>query len=59
MQFNIDEDGNVSKALVIERTLRNPRLDKCLTERIRRWRLPPPEGGSVIVSQSYHVGRWW
>lgn len=57
VQFTISNKGTVTKAAVVERGVPSLRLIQCLLRRVENWRFAPPEGGEVVVSQSFLFGR--
>lgn len=46
--FSIDGTGAVADATVAETTLNNANAENCMATRIRRWKFPEPEGGTVV-----------
>jgi TonB family protein len=48
VEWTITADGRVNAPRVLESTM-SPEVDRCLLEKIGRWRLPPPIGGGVVV----------
>lgn len=48
--FTIARDGSVREALIVETTLSNVRIERCIAAAIRRWTFPAPaDGGEVVV----------
>ena len=47
IEITIGEDGRVKDADVLTNTLGSGAVAKCATSRIKRWRFPKPDGGSV------------
>jgi TonB family protein len=50
IEFTIDESGRVSEAYVSRNQMGSDAVGDCITARIRRWRFPKPDGGSVTVN---------
>ncbi len=50
VQFTIEQSGRVGKAKVIQNTTGDTAVGRCITSKIRRWRFPKPNGGSVTVA---------
>jgi len=50
VQFTIEQSGRVSSANVVEDTVGDPLVGKCIANNILRWRFDRPEGGSVTVA---------
>ncbi len=48
MSFIISANGTVQTAAILNTTLRSPRVESCITDAVRRWVFPPPEGGGVV-----------
>ncbi|HUB06352.1 MAG TPA: AgmX/PglI C-terminal domain-containing protein [Myxococcales bacterium] len=46
--FTIDGTGGVAEAAVSESTLGDVGVERCVTERVRRWRFPEPRGGGQV-----------
>jgi TonB family protein len=53
--FTISYSGRVSNLQIVESTLRNKRVENCITSRIRGWRFQPLDmkEGDVVVTQKY------
>lgn len=49
VKFQIGPSGSVLAADVAEDTVRNPDVQLCLVEQIRRWRFPCPKGGGNVT----------
>lgn len=47
--WTIDASGLVSEVSVTESSLGSAAVERCILERIRRWRFPQPEGGGVVA----------
>jgi TonB family protein len=47
--WTIDPTGAVSEAAVSESTLGSPAAERCILDRVRRWRFPEPRGGGVVA----------
>ncbi len=52
VQFVISPAGTVQSANLQTTTLQNPRVEGCITQAVRRWSFPAPDGGGT-VSVSY------
>ncbi len=50
IEFTIGESGRVDEALVVGNTMGNDAVGACIVSRIRRWRFPKPDGGTVTVT---------
>ena len=51
--FLISPTGSVSSANVANTTLRNARVEACITTAVRRWTFPAPDGGIVAVDYPF------
>lgn len=49
VQFTIGSEGRVLKVSVVEDTLRNPVVSRCITKRVHQWRFARPADGEVTV----------
>jgi len=49
VRFTISATGSVVSAVVRDSTLNNAAVERCMTERIRRWVFPEPKGGGVVI----------
>jgi len=49
VQFTIGSKGKVVKVAVVDDTLKNGRVARCITRRVRNWRFPRPAEGEVTV----------
>ncbi|MBS2029226.1 MAG: TonB family protein [Deltaproteobacteria bacterium] len=49
VNFTIDGSGVISEAAVAQTSLENEAVERCVIDRIRRWRFPEPKGGGVVV----------
>lgn len=47
--WTIDATGAVASADVAESSLNSEAVERCVLDRIRRWRFPEPRGGGVVV----------
>jgi TonB family protein len=52
VQFKIGAAGRVTSARVAKDTVGAPAVGQCVLSRIRSWKFPKPEGGSVSVSKA-------
>ncbi len=50
IEFTIDENGRVEDARVSSNRMGSDAVGDCIVSRIRRWRFPKPDGGSVTVN---------
>lgn len=46
--WTIDPAGAVAEASVSESTLGSAAVERCIVDRVRRWRFPAPQGGGVV-----------
>lgn len=46
--WTIDPSGGVSEATISESSISNANVESCVTQRIRRWKFPEPQGGGVV-----------
>lgn len=51
--FIIAADGRVQSAAVRESDLGSPPAEACISQAIQRWSFPAPEGGGIVVVNSY------
>ncbi|MET0285278.1 MAG: AgmX/PglI C-terminal domain-containing protein [Polyangiales bacterium] len=49
MKFVIAPTGAVQAAAVESSTLATPRTEDCITQAVRRWSFPAPDGGGVVI----------
>lgn len=47
-KFVIDAMGSVSSAQVVDSTLNDREVERCITNKIRTWRFPQPKGGGIV-----------
>ncbi|MEE2787822.1 MAG: AgmX/PglI C-terminal domain-containing protein [Myxococcota bacterium] len=50
VQFTILESGRVDRVKVLQDTTGDQAVGRCIKQKMRRWRFPKPDGGSVTVS---------
>lgn len=50
IEFTIGEDGSITDARVSSNQMGSDAVATCIVGRIRRWRFPKPDGGSVTVN---------
>jgi len=55
MEFQIDEDGSVSEAHVVDDELRNDTIARCFQGVTSRMEFPPPSGGPVSVRYPFSL----
>jgi TonB family protein len=48
MAWTIEASGTVQEANVAESSIGSAEVEKCMSERIRRWKFPEPRGGGVV-----------
>ena len=48
VQFVVAGTGRVMTSFVESSTLADPRVGMCVTEAVRRWEFPKPEGGGLV-----------
>ena len=48
VSFVISPTGSVMKATVINSTLGDPELHKCIENKVMTWKFPAPQGGGVV-----------
>ncbi|MBK8168918.1 MAG: AgmX/PglI C-terminal domain-containing protein [Sandaracinaceae bacterium] len=51
--FIIAADGRVQSAAIRESDLGSPPAEACISQAIQRWSFPAPEGGGLVVVNSY------
>ncbi|MEL6348810.1 MAG: AgmX/PglI C-terminal domain-containing protein, partial [Myxococcota bacterium] len=56
-QFIIGEDGFVSKARISKTTLKNDRVEQCLSQNLLGTPFPLPRNGTVVVSYPFTFNR--
>jgi hypothetical protein len=49
VKFIIQPDGSVHPAAVASTTLRHKPTECCITNTMRSWQFPPPNGGGIVV----------
>lgn len=49
LSWRIGIDGSVKKVVVENSTLRNKKVEGCMTRNVKRWRFPKPEGGMCQI----------
>jgi len=50
VEFTIGESGRVEDAAVVTNSMGSDAAGNCIVGRVRRWRFPAPDGGSVTVT---------
>jgi TonB family protein len=50
IEFTIDEEGRVIEAVVANNKMGSDAVGDCIVSRLKRWRFPKPDGGSVTVN---------
>ncbi|MDZ7262027.1 MAG: AgmX/PglI C-terminal domain-containing protein [candidate division KSB1 bacterium] len=59
LRITVTPEGRVSNVTIVASNLNNPRLERCITTRIRRWNdfgLGDPDKGDVTFRQAYVFG---
>lgn len=51
--FRIGTSGAVESSVVRDSTLKNPEVEACIADRVRRWQFPQPKGGPVGVTYPF------
>lgn len=49
VRFTISATGSVVSAVVKETSLNNATVERCITDKIRRWVFPEPKGGGIVM----------
>ena len=49
LKFVISAAGNVISARVFSSTLKNKKVESCMTSKVRRWIFPEPKGGKITT----------
>jgi TonB family protein len=49
VKFVISSKGSVVSAGVVESTVQDEGMESCLVAEVKRWRMPEPKGGGVVV----------
>ncbi|MFU8802385.1 MAG: TonB family protein [Bradymonadaceae bacterium] len=49
IRFTVAATGSVISATVSDSSMNSPNLDRCMTDRIRRWVFPEPTGGGIVI----------
>ena len=49
VKFIIQPDGSVDRSAVAETTLHHKPTECCITNAVRSWQYPPPDGGGIVV----------
>jgi TonB family protein len=50
IEFTIDSNGRISEAFVASNRMGSDAVGDCIISRLKRWRFPKPDGGSVTVN---------
>jgi TonB family protein len=50
IEFTIDANGRISEAFVASNRMGSDAVGDCIISRLKRWRFPKPDGGSVTVN---------
>jgi len=49
VRFTISASGSVVSAVVRDTTLNNAEVEACVTNSVRRWVFPEPDGGGIVI----------
>ncbi len=49
LHFTIDAKGNVTRVELVESSLGDENVEKCVMGRVRTWRFPEPKGGGTVT----------
>jgi len=49
VQFTISGTGQVIASVVQSSTMKNPTVEQCIAQAVRRWLFPKPEGGGIVI----------
>jgi TonB family protein len=49
VEFIIGTTGEITDAKIVESTLANERLEKCILAAPQYWHFPPPDGGGIVI----------
>ena len=49
VKFVVAKDGTVSKANIESSSMRNPKVEDCLTKAFMRFTFPKPKGGGMVI----------
>lgn len=49
VNFSIMGNGQVATSMVRESSMRNSQVEGCITQAVRRWLFPKPEGGGTVI----------
>jgi hypothetical protein len=50
LELEIAEDGSVKATKRLESSLNNPALEDCVAGAVKKYKFPPPSGGTVVTS---------
>lgn len=53
VRFVINPHGKVTESAIEESSLKNTKVETCITDAIRNWEFPQPAGGKVVVSYPF------
>ena len=48
-QITISATGQVVVSNVQSSTLKNPKVETCIAQAVRRWLFPKPKGGGIVI----------
>jgi FHA domain-containing protein len=49
IQFTISGTGQVVASVVQSSDMKNPSVEQCIAQAVRRWLFPKPEGGGIVI----------
>ena len=49
VEFVISAKGGVQSTKVIQTTLKNSEVERCIQSKIRTWKFPEPKGGGIVI----------
>lgn len=60
VRFTVDPEGNVVRASIVSSTLNSSRMERCVLNRVRKWRnfgYCDPSIGNITYKQAFNFGR--
>jgi hypothetical protein len=49
VKFTISPRGYITQAAVSQTSLNNAAVERCITQKIRTWKFPRPQGGGIVI----------
>jgi len=49
VQFTVGATGQVVMSKIQSSTMKSPAVESCITQAVRRWLFPKPEGGGIVI----------